>query len=288
MNINNQNIQTVVTAGGLGDMLIVLCKLHSEHVRNKTTFKIIRYDLFAQYENMIDSLISSSRFAEFLGPTRVFEDLEEMDLAISKTSFPYVDTKWQRTDQETYDFDYTILNPFLNLNMDAAIDKSKTNIGIQLFCGLDDHNFRGFKIGWLYKLRSQFPAEKFNLWLFGESTNMYDSTEIESLCSSGNIHDMVSKLSFKEWMGYISAMDFFISFNGFSAFYTMAQTVPTLLYNQCPYLIDKSLHPLWFKNSTIMNINLNVVARKLRKILKQNNLYSPSIPNTFVKKVAHV
>jgi hypothetical protein len=284
MNVNNKNTQTIITAGGLGDMLIVLCKLHSEHVRNNTTFRIIRYDLFSQYEHMIENLFDSASFAEYISPSQIFKDIDTLNSAISKAAYPYVDTKWQKTHQETYSFDYTTLNPFPNFNMgNPAIDKSKTNIGIQLFCGLDAHNFRGFGIEWLRKLRSRFPKEEFNLWLFGESTGMYDFAELESLCLSENMRNMVNKLSFKEWMKYFGAMNFFISINGFSAFYALSQKVPTLLYNQCPYLIDNSLHPLWVKNSTVINLNMNKVVRKLRRIFKRNKFYSPAIPNNFAK-----
>jgi len=285
MSVNGKNCQTIVTAGGLGDMLIVLCKLHSEHIRHNATFKIIRYDLFSQYENLIESLISSAPFAEFVRPSRIVADLNALHLAISKASFPCVGTKWYKTSEETYDFDYNILSPYPRLQTEKQkIDKNKINIGIQLFCGLDGHNFRGFKVKWLGRLRSRLPAEKFNLWLFGDSSKEYDLSEVESICSRLKINNMVNKIPFKEWMGYISAMDRFISLEGFSALYAMSQRLPTLLYNQYPRGIGKSLHPLWLENSTVINLNRNPVLRKLRGIFNYSNLYGPSIPRTFIKE----
>lgn len=285
---NNPEQQTIVTAGGLGDMLIVLCKLNKLYISEGKTFKIMRYDIHVGYDALIENLINSAPFAKYDGPSQIFKDIDELNLAISNAPFPYVDTKWCRTGQETYDFNYSAMDPFPEFNLiRPTIDKSKINIGIQLCCGLEGLNFRGFKPKWLYKLRSHLPAEKFNMMLFGKNAKTYDLTEISAHCANLEILNFVNKLSFEKWMGYISTLDLVISLEGFSALFAMSQKVPTFLYNQYPHGVDNSVHPLWAKNSTVTNINTNIVARKLRKIFNKNNLYSPSMPKCFGKVITY-
>jgi len=277
--LKNPETITIITSGGLGDMLIVLCKLSAESLRRKCKFKIIRYDLYAQYDSLIGELVSAFGFAEFVTPSRTFESIDVLNAAIESAPFSYVDTKWKKTDQETYPFDYDSLNPFLNLKTEIPkVDRKRKNIGIQLFCGVEGHNFRGFSLDWLRVVRQRYPAKEFALWLFGSNSKSYDPARIAEVCSYLGIDNMVEKISFHAWMGYISAMGMYISLEGFSGLFSMSQKVPTLVYNQYSGGIQDSVHNAWSRNSRIVNLNSNLFLRKYNHLFNSQRLYSPSIP----------
>lgn len=283
-----QDRSTVVFAGTLGDAFIVFCKLLSISVTQGRKFSLIRYDLHPAYDGSIAELFRLAPSLHYQTPCTQFKTIPDIFEAMRTCPYPYVNSKWSRNDEETYSFDYTALNPFPELDLKIpSLPYQRPRIGVQLSCGMEGHNFRGFSLGWLRKLRRALPIDQFDIYLFGKLSSAYPQSylvgDIEGYARRYGIVSLVNKLDFKDWLAHMRAMQYFISMEGFSAFFAMSQRVKVLLYNQQPYRehIDLSLHSAWQPNSLILDINNNKIRRKLRATFGISNLYSPEVPREF-------
>jgi len=281
---NKNETETLVFGGTLGDAFIVLCKLYSQHKKYGTRFRLIRYDLFPQYDQAISDMFKMVPCIEYLSPCRVYVSIPDLISAIKQCPHKYINTKWHKDDLETYPLDYDSLDPFPEIApIMPSMERSKIAIGIQLYCGATGHNFRGFSLAWLKKLRKHFPANEYILYLIGKGNGCYNVSSIENICRENDILNKLDTTSFSEWLGFIKSMDYFVSFEGLSAFYAMSQRIRTLMYNQQQYAhhVHGSIHPFWKNNSLIININTNAIKRKLRYMFLKNNIYNPKIPFDF-------
>jgi hypothetical protein len=276
-------MKTVVAFGGtLGDAFVVVCKLYSDHKRTGKVFRVLRYDTDPRLDKQIKLLFKSTGYTEYLDPCIVFPDVDSMNKEILKKEVPYIEAKWNPTEYESYPFDYSAIDPFPAFTLPPAdLDRSNKNIGIQLFGGSEGFNFRGFSLPWLAKLRNHVPRETMNLFLFGTPSPFYDPAQIEAVCARNKITNLIGRISFLEWLTYLQSMNLLFSTEGFSAFFAMSQKVPTVMYNQYFYGVDKSIHPLWLEKSLVININQSRFKNKarflLRKLLGQKNIYSPKL-----------
>ncbi len=279
---------TVVFGGTLGDAFIVFCKLHSVHQTSGTQFNLIRYDLHPEYDTAIAELFRLSESLHYEIPCTKFQTVAKVLEAIGHCPHPYINGKWEKNEEETLPLDYTSLNPFPDIPLELpTFANSNPRVGIQLSCGLEGHNFRGFSLDWLAKIRRSLPAERFDLYLFGKlaegSQSAYRHDDIARIAHQHGVITLVNSLSFKQWIGYIKSMDYYISMEGFSAFFALSQKVKVLLFNQQPYRqhLEGSIHPAWRAYSHILNINANPIRRKVRALLGTGHLYSPEVPEAF-------
>jgi hypothetical protein len=292
MNTPKSSIETLAFGGTLGDAFIVLCKLYCQYKTNGKHFRLIRYCLHPGMDAVIKKMFETVPFIEYITPCEVYNDIEDLNKAIKNTKYKYICTKWQKRKSETYAVDYENLDPFPLIDLKKPdVSQHSTNIGIQLYCGTEGHNFRGFSLNWLKAVRKFLPLKKFTIYLFGTTTKCYQGADIERICTQQDIVNMVGKTDFSEWMSFIKAMDCFISLEGFSAFFAMSQRIPTLVFNQYIYSINNSVHPLWAKDNIIININSNRFLSRIRYFkatwLGAANLYSPRnsyLVRDFIKK----
>ena len=281
MTIPEYSIETIAFGGTLGDAFIVLCKLYTQHKTDGKHFRLIRYSTRPQMDGVIEDMFKTVQFVEYLTPCQSFNNLDELYQALGNTSYRIVNAKWERGDLETYSFDYEALNPYPIFEISKQnVSRDAVNIGIQLHCGAEGANFRGFSLQWLEEIRRRFPLEGFCVYLFGTGAACYQRTAIDDICRKYGINNLVGKISFAKWLSYMKSMDIFISFEGFSAFFAMSQKVPTILYNQYIYGVNKSLHPVWKENNAVINLNSNIFLRKFKfwknRYLCRDNLFSPS------------
>lgn len=269
-------------SGTLGDAFIVLCKLYSQHKITGEKYRLIRYSLHPGMDVPIEKMFKTVSFIEYLMPCKKCENVEEVVISIKKSKYKVVSTRWQEDEFETYSIDYNNFDPFPKVKTtELHLASEHFNVGIQLHCGSEGANFRGFSLTWLNKVREIMPSNKFSIYLFGTGASCYSKSEIASICEELKIINMVGKTDFHTFMGYIKAMDYFISLEGFGALFAMSQKVKTLLYNQYPYGIDGTVHPQWYNHGMIIHLNKNIFIRKLRSILNKRKIYSPAIPKGF-------
>lgn len=275
----NPPVTKIATAGTLGDAFIILCKLYGRHKNTGERFQVIRFSSHPQMDGVIEALYSTVSFVEYITPCRVTMGYDELKRNLSALPYDYINSTWDgkediglKTEPEGFPMEC-----YPELDVPAVEVKStKFNLGIQLHCGSDNVNCRGFSLRWLGNIRKHFPLEKYDIYLFGTGAPSYPPSSVEDVCRKAEIINKVGQLTFNEWLSYMRSMNVFISFEGFSALFAMSQKVKTLLYNQYPYGIDRTMHPAWYENNMVVQLNRNKVLRKLRAVVCKHNLYSPS------------
>ncbi len=280
MSISCSSVETIAFGGTLGDAFIVLCKLYNQYKTEGKHFRLIRHSTRPEMDGIIEKMFKTVSFIEYPTPCRAFNNIEELYYALRNSPYGIVNTKWQKGDLETYFIDYGNLNPYPVFEIPITnVPRDRLNVGIQLHCGAEGANGRGFSLRWLEKIRRNFPSKDFCIYLFGTGTAYYPETAIEDSCKKHRINNLVGKLDFAEWLSYIKSMDAFISLEGFAALFAMSQKVTTIEYNQYPRKLDGSVCPAWRKDNIIFNINSNRLLRKIRywkrKYMKLENLYLP-------------
>ena len=291
MSAPSASTTTLVFAGTLGDAFIVLCKLYVQYKTHGRHFRLIRHSMRPEMDKPIAQLFGATPFIDYVTPCRAFDNLDDLHQALRNSGYDCINTHWQKGEGETYPLDYDDLNPYPVLQTPTVtVPQDLPNIGIQLHCGAEGSNFRGFSLSWLAKVRKMLPPEDCHIHLFGTGAACYQKSLVEALCREHKINNLLGQCSFTQWLSFIKSMDIFISLEGFAALFSMSQKVPSIVYNQYACRIDRSICPRWAKDNAIFYMNSNRWLNKMRwwkrKFLKQDNLYSPGNLR-FVREFSH-
>lgn len=220
-------MKRICCSGGIGDAYIVYCKLYSRWKKTGETFTLQRYDPVVSYDKPLAALFSNIPFITYKTPAKPFEELEK-DLQDKDAHYLGVDAEGKPMGTITFpDPKGYEMTPFPRI----AIKKKKlpgTHIGIQLQTGKKIGNFKGFDLSWIQQLIDALP--KTITWhLLGTGTN-YNLQKVESFCQKNNIKNHVAKTNFTEWLSLITSMDYYLTPEGFSAFFALSQKVQSYIY----------------------------------------------------------
>ena len=278
-----ENIQ-IAFSGTLGDAFIVLCKLYGRHKKTNEQYELIRYSQHPNMDGFIKSLFKTVSFVEYKTPCKVVKSKNDLQDKLSQLSFDYLNVSWDGTDHGTAKSDPAgfDLDPYPRLAVPKIdLNRKSFKIGIQLHSGKIHGNFKGFSMKWISDLRKWLSKEKFEIYLFGTGDG-YSLSKVEQLCKKQRIKCLAGKTDFMEWLSYIKSMDFFITPEGFSAFFAMSQRVRSLVF-YTDYQILGRVHPDWQRENIIMSAGQeNILGRILNRIsrtaVKRNRLFAPLKP----------
>jgi len=284
-------------SGTLGDAFIVFCKLH--HYCKSTNEEVIirRYSRHSNFDNIIDILFSLDPKIHYQKPC--VKSLHPFS-NIKDDHAEYINISWdgRGIGDSLPDPDYLIFDPFPDLDIsrvypEAAHSNSKKHIhnggkfkiGIQLHSGKKQTNFKGLSLNWIRQIRKSLP-EEYDIFIFGTGEG-YPSSQINKLTSDTSVISLVGKTTFNEWLYHLTCLDFLISPEGFSAFFSMSQRIPTLAF----YSLTESLcrvHPQWRRHNILIDIDRGGFVPKFKKLIasKFNRFfyYDPLMPE-FVRPI---
>jgi len=266
-------------SGTLGDAFIVYCKLYDYLKNTGKNIKLIRYDRNVYFDKPISELFAVTPFIEYQMPSIYVKNNKELIDKIKSSGMPYINACWYpKNDPFPQDPPYIKMEPY----PDAFIDPlenighdSRMTIGIQLHSGKRKTNFKGFSTAWLKRLRLIIPDSRYNIVLLGTGDG-YNKKRLESLCKEYSIKNLVGKLSLKDWLRHILSLDFFITFEGFAAFFAMSQRIHSLVF----YTTNRSLvsvPPAWRNDNHIIMLakDNNILTKIIHKYLFKANFLNP-------------
>jgi hypothetical protein len=274
--------------GTLGDMYIVFCKIFG---LRKAGFegKISLYystthpeflPMLKELFNLVDNVV----FEETIKASSGAENDKIIFDTIKKFNIPFINTTCFNFDKDMglVEPEYIKMEPFPKLNIQSKrFDNNKFKIGIQLHSGKIPGNFKGFSLPWITQIVKLLPADRFAVYLFGTGIG-YKLHQIKRMCAKYNIMDMVGRTDFLEWLAYMKSMDYFITPEGFPAFFAMSQKIKSLIF-YTDYQILGRVHPDWRKENIIISAGQETFFERLknlfcRKIFKRNQLFKPLKP----------
>ncbi|MAG44571.1 hypothetical protein CL633_01650 [bacterium] len=247
-------------AGTLGDAFLVYCKLYDYHKKTSRKIGLYRYSRHINFDNPIADFLKNIDFIKYLAPCNYTDHGITKD---DKLKAPLINTSWhgrgysgQSSDPREIKF-----NPFPDVFVKPKRVNSKFTIGIQYKCGRagKDGNSRGVSLKWIKDLRKALP--KSQIALFGIVS---EDERIDKFCKENKIINFVNRTNFKEWLARIKGLDFFITFEGFPAYFAMSQKIYSLVFFIIPTILQR-IHPQWKKNNTIYCIKHPLKYRLLRK-----------------------
>lgn len=253
--------ETIFASGGIGDLFIVACKLYSNWKKKGTQFILQRYDPTKGYDAPLTALFKQFPFISYRTPTKDLNELSAdlhtgkgiyLGVAADGSAFGAVKT----ADPKGY-----TMEPYPQL---IAKKKKHTgiNIGIQLQTGKERGNFKGLPLRWIERLIKKSPQGI--IWhLLGTPTN-YDPQQVEAMCKKHGIVNHVGKTTFDEWLKQIADLDYYITPEGFSAFFALSQGISCHVF----YRIEEDLrriHPAWKKHAQFEYVPNRVLLLPLLK-----------------------
>lgn len=282
---NQSEIETFVTGGTLGDAYIVFCKLFDYHRRTAKQIRLIRYSSTTELDEAITQLFKAAPYVQ-LEPCRRTNSIKETDDSIKKAAedVSFINQMYNGRDDGIglTDSEYMKMEPYPTFDVPVPeLNSDKFNIGVQLHSGKVNGNFKGFALRWLAAVRSWLPQEEFDVYLFGTGAG-YNMKRVARFCKRYSIRNYVGKTDFFEWLGYIKAMGFFITPEGFSAFFAMSQRVRSLVF-YTDYRILGRVHPNWRRENIIMSVGQEtlvgrIINRICRDTIGRNRLLRPLHP----------
>jgi len=251
-------------SGTLGDAYIVYCKLYDYWKKTKKHIKLYRYSRHIDFDKPISELFSLAPFIEYQVPCTYIKDGNDLKKKIKNKDIPYINICWYSQLGPFPDPPYIKMDPYPEVFLEPIKGiKSDSNftIGIQLQSGKRGTNFKGFSVKWLKKLRKILPKADYEVFLFGTGDG-YNRDKLELFCKKYEIKNFVGQLSFLDWLRHILSLDFFITFEGFSAFFAMSKKIPSLVF----YTTDRILIRVpqsWRRDNIIMSGKNNTNFLKL-------------------------
>lgn len=272
-------------AGTLGDAFIVYCKLYDYWRRTGEHSGLYRYSEHIDFDKPINEFFRNIPFVEYLMPC-IYR--KEEITKNERLKGPYLNTVWngKALGNEPDDPKYIKMEPYpeVFIKPEKFLDKNKFHIGIQLRCGREgkESNMRGFSLKWIRDLRNILPLEKYSIHLLGTVGEREDK-KIKKFCQKNDIENFVNQISFSQWLARILGLNFFITFEGFSAYFSMSQKIRSLVFFIVPTVLSR-IPPQWRKENIIWQIKHPLKYRLLRK----SPHYSPntySIDVDWTKKI---
>jgi len=266
-------------SGTLGDAFIVYCKLYDYWKKTGKNIKLTRYDRNVYFDKPISELFAITPFIEYQIPCIYVKNNKELIDKLKSSDTPYINTCWySKNDPLPQDPPYikmepypeAFIEPFKNIRND-----SRMTVGIQLHSGKRKTNFKGFSIAWLKRLRSLLPDSRYNIVLFGTGDG-YNKKRLELFCKKYYIKNLVGKLSLIDWLQHILSLDFFITFEGFAAFFAMSQRIHSLIFYSTNKILIR-VPPAWRNDNHIIMLakDNNILTKIIHKYFFKANFLSP-------------
>ena len=247
-----EKVKTFYCGGTLGDAFVIACKLYDYHRRTGESIKLFRYTSHHGLDSMVSQLFEYFPYIQdHTIHCKGIEDVCDRIEKISKSD-SIINTNADGKAPEECPFekdpDYIRMEPFPKLDIPKHSRGEKKRVGIQIQSG--SHGGRGFSIRWIKKVLQQLnEMNVYEIVLMGHN---YDKKrEIERLKENYELRDHVNCGGFVEWLSLIKSCDYFITFEGFAAFFAMSQQIKTLMFNQYVDPIS-SIHDEWHKKSVIV------------------------------------
>ncbi|RJQ17488.1 MAG: hypothetical protein C4560_08665 [Nitrospiraceae bacterium] len=275
-----------VISGTFGDAFIAFCKLYKLRGEGfNDNIKLIHLSAHPEvrpFINKLFNLLDNVVIEEFI----FVKSGKEVEEFINHSKLPSINSlainnKSVVTD-EIRDPEYLTMEPYPNINIEPRVVNNNFKIGIQLHSGKKGSNFKGFSLSWLEELLNLTNKNNCEIYLLGTGAG-YSINKINSLCNSLNISNLIGKTDYEDWLSYIMSMNFFITGEGFSAFFAMSQKVKSLIFYS-DYQIIGRIHPLWKKENIILSAGWETFEEKIknkfcRHFLNRNQLLRPLKPS---------
>ena len=279
-------------SGTLGDAFIVILKLYNPYKNKKIYLK--RISRWTDQDQVIRNLTKLFSFIEYKKPCIEISSVDQTINTIENLDFKYVNTSWNGShfNKSEKDFSKLSVEPFPKIKIKKKRKKnSKILVCIQVNSGKIGGNCKIFSSKWLFELIMLFDPDKFEIILLGTTVNNKFFSK-NNFSIFNNLKILVDKTSFIEWLKIINRSDFFISNEGFPAFFSMSQKIKTICFYTDKRILTR-MHPFWRKDNLVLDVGwksfystLNViVARILYKRypyiypIKPKNIYNYIINN---------
>lgn len=287
------NSHNYIFSGTLGDAFIVACKLHS--IKSLKLVRVRRISRWTNMDTLIKDMFDLFDGIEYEIPCEKFENESDRIHKIKYSNRKYIDVSWDNSDKRVpSEINENLeMQPFPNLKIDVFHKKHASKvIGLQVNSGKKGGNYKHFDFETVQKLVKLVTGQGWQLKIFGTDLNIGNKIELMSRGNT-NISNYIGKASFKQWLSELKQVDFFITPEGFPAFFAMSQKIRTIVfYNDIEVL--KRIHPQW-KNYSILyfygssNIYLRFI-NFLRRVfrLDQNKIRDSKNEIIFEKIFNHI
>jgi hypothetical protein len=287
-NLKKEISDKYVVSGTLGDMFSVFCKLYG--LRKDGFKKKIRLKYFTthpEFYPLIEKLfrnIDDVSIDKPIASSSAEDNDAQVLFSIKNDNLPYIGIMANGSQDGIGQADpsYIHLEPYPEMNIQSVeLPDGSYKIGIQLHSGKVGGNFKGFSLSWIVRVRKLLNKDKFDMYLFGTGDG-YSVEKINQVCDKYRIRNLIGKTEFMEWVSYIKSMDFFITPEGFSAFYAMSQKIRSLVF-YTDYQILGRVHPEWRRGNIILSSGQEtlpgrILNRICRQTIKRNRLLAPLKP----------
>jgi hypothetical protein len=267
------------SGGTLGDTYVVACKLQCLYHQSEedTNFVLYRYTAQPQMDLAIKEMLLllfpfiEQRVVHCVNSIKVGSKLANPSIKANVIS-----THWIVNDKvDKY-------NPFPVFSKITKKNKF-LKIGVQL-CAGSSNSIRSFSRESIEKIIRQIGDNDVEIYLFGRGSEDLNRYYLP-LGELKNVKLYFNQQNFSEWVSLLRKMDVHISLEGFSAFFSMSQKIPTLMYNQYKDNLEGSIHPEYFQKSKIVQFNKTYMTNKIRSILRRVGLFKF---NTYSLNSKHV
>lgn len=267
---------TYYYGGTLGDSFIVFCKLYELRQRVSNPIKVFRVtsheeldpvinSLFSLLENVTHQSIKCNSIQEEMSTLRSFSDENSLLSTVwDGNDWSEPGAGWCETDA-----DGIKMEPFPNISLPGSSallkeDKEPITISIQLASGKKGENYKQLSYLWIILLIYRISKIKKPIKLVLLGTNIKLPLWFKHLVKSFPFTlILVNKTSFREWLSLIKATDFFITPEGFSAFFAMSQRVKCLVFYS-DYQIIKRVHPDWRNGNILISVGWSNFKSRIR------------------------
>lgn len=235
----NQMNKTYKYLGTLGDSFVAFSKVYDQAtVDNPITLKRYAYP----YDEIETAVSGFFQLLPQIRYERIMTHSQPLEEALRQDPAPFIITG--EAPQDFLDkLDNNIAHlkqhpyPIIPLNPGNKQTSSIKKIGIQLHAGKtlgrNNKNYKGLSLDWLQQLSQHICPSQFEIALFGTGHG-YNKTTLEQFCTKNHLKNFVGKQQFSEWLIGIQECDFFISPDGFSAYFSCSQHIPTMIFYNDP------------------------------------------------------
>jgi len=256
-------------SGTLGDAFIVILKLYKNY-KNKNV-SLNRISRWPDQDNIILKMSKLFPFVTYNIPCIQISKIEETIETIKKLNLNYVNTSWNGSHfkKAEKDFKKIIVEPFPILNLrNIKKKKKKKIISIQVNTGKIGGNCKILSSKWIVEIINFFNKKNYEIILLGTILDKEKSI-LKQFKSNKNIKILVNKTTFYKWLSIIKSSDFFISPEGFPAFFSMSQKVKTICFYTDKRILTR-IHPKWKKYNYIKSVNWKNLYSTIKVIIARH------------------
>jgi len=279
-------------SGTLGDSFIALCKLVGYYRRTGNHVRLHRQSSHTDFDTVISQLFNHVPYVEYVTPCTFVDPNTLQTRGRPPFVGHYINAGFSPSGRGIFPDDppEAEFEPFPVLGPPpTALAEDRAAVGVQLNSGKWGGNYKGISLPWLRQLARALPENRYQVHLLGTGDG-FRSGDITRLCETTGFHNHVGQTTFDEWLALIKAMDFFITPEGFPAFFAMSQRVPTLAVFPDSSDLWSRIHPAWRERVTVVSAGHDTLWGRLknstvRRVLGRDALLAPMEPSALPKLV---